>query len=167
MWFKQRKTRKTSGRLNIQSEWEWDVFTIRFYSGGIPFPWSHCGTNRPSLSLAEGSEKKKGGGGGGGNGASLHSAMSDSAGIRGVEIPRMRWTCCIVLNWSRLRTGPYLYFLVSLFVSPSTHLGWLCLCLAVDHNQMSMAFRMMRTTVVSDVVSLLVKLGYTQKSVWM
>ena len=61
--------------------------------------------------------------------------------------------------------APYLYFLVSLFVSPSTHLGWLFLCQTVDHNRMSMAFRTMRTTVVSDVVSLLVKLGYTQKSV--
>ena len=37
---------------------------------------------------------------------------------------------------------------------PSTHLGWLCLCQAVDHNQMSMAVRAMRTAVVSDVVSL-------------
>ena len=32
-------------------------------------------------------------------------------------------------------------FLVFLFVSPSTHLDWLCLYQTVDHNQMSMAFR--------------------------
>ena len=31
---------------------KWDVFTIRFYSRGIPFPGCHCGANRPSLSLA-------------------------------------------------------------------------------------------------------------------
>ena len=29
---------------------QWNVFTIRFYSRGIPFPGSHCGANRPSLS---------------------------------------------------------------------------------------------------------------------
>ena len=32
--------------------------------------------------FTRGCEKKEGGGGGGGNGASLHSAMSDSAGIQ-------------------------------------------------------------------------------------
>ena len=31
---------------------EWDVFTVRFYSRGIPFPGSHCGANRPSESSA-------------------------------------------------------------------------------------------------------------------
>ena len=83
------------------------------------------------------------------------------------KAPRMRWTCCVVLKWSWLRTAPYLYFLVSLFVSPSMQLGWLCFCQAVHLNQMSMVFRTMRTAVVSDAVSLLGKLGYTQKLVWM
>ena len=31
---------------------QWDVFTIRFYSRGNPFPGCHCGANRPSLSKA-------------------------------------------------------------------------------------------------------------------
>ena len=31
-------------------------------------------------------------------------------------------------------TKPYLYFLVSLLVSPNTHLGWLCLCRVMDQN---------------------------------
>ena len=31
---------------------EWDVFTVRFYSRGIPFPGSHCGANRPSVRSA-------------------------------------------------------------------------------------------------------------------
>ena len=31
---------------------QWDVFTVRFYSRGIPFPGSHCGANRPSVSSA-------------------------------------------------------------------------------------------------------------------
>ena len=43
-------------RIQPKGEWkiyeEWDVFTIRFYSRGIPFPGSHCGANRPSLSQA-------------------------------------------------------------------------------------------------------------------
>ena len=37
--------------------------------------------------------------------------------------------------------------------------------LVVVHNQMSMAFQTMKTAVVSDAVSLMVKLGYTQKLV--
>ena len=49
-----------------------------------------CVTNR-ALSQTRGSGIKKGGG----NDASLHSATSDSVRVRGVEIRRMRWTCCM------------------------------------------------------------------------
>ena len=54
IWINAKKLGSTcwlrSGRPKGRLPSQWDVFTIRFYSRGIPFPGSHCGANRPSLS---------------------------------------------------------------------------------------------------------------------